>query len=83
MTRPYYSSIGRVTAVIALALLGLGVAGFGLGSIAGMITVKSRLMVTVGTAVSSRPPRSSRRALLTHQATPLGSGVEAVTRQRV
>jgi hypothetical protein len=33
-----------VAAVIALALLGLGVAGFGFGSIAGMITVTSGLM---------------------------------------
>src|SRR2546428_7454841 len=40
-------------------------------------------MVTVGTAVASRPPYRSRRALLTHRAPPLGSGVEAVTRQRV
>src|SRR5207253_9463098 len=41
------------------------------------------LMVTVGTAVASRPPYRSRRALLTHRAPPSGSGVEAVTRQRV
>src|SRR5947208_17163291 len=40
-------------------------------------------MVTVGTAVASRPPYRSRRALLTHRAPPLGSRVEAVTRQRV
>src|SRR5205814_6087473 len=40
-------------------------------------------MVTVGTAVASRPPYRSRRALLTHRAPPSGSGVEAVTRQRV
>src|SRR5439155_26857141 len=39
--------------------------------------------VTVGTAVASRPPYRSRRALLTHRAPPSGSGVEAVTRQRV
>src|SRR5260370_16912155 len=39
-------------------------------------------MVTVGTAVASRPPYRSRRALLTHRAPPSGSGVEAVTRQR-
>jgi hypothetical protein len=41
------------------------------------------LMVTVGTAVASRPPYRSRRALLTHRAPPSGSGVEAMTRQRV
>src|SRR5437899_12928520 len=40
-------------------------------------------MVTVWTAVASRPPYRSRRALLTHRAPPSGSGVEAVTRQRV
>jgi len=40
-------------------------------------------MVTVGTAVTSRPPYRSRRALLTHRAPPSGSGFEAVTRQRV
>src|SRR6266571_2099740 len=40
-------------------------------------------MVTVGTAVASRPPYRSRRALLTHRAPPSGFGVEAVTRQRV
>src|SRR5207248_3776143 len=40
-------------------------------------------MVTVGTAVASRPPYRSRRALLTHRGPPSGSGVEAVTRQRV
>src|SRR3979411_1556930 len=40
-------------------------------------------MVTVGAAVASRPPYRSRRALLTHRAPPSGSGVEAVTRQRV
>src|SRR5216683_1962928 len=40
-------------------------------------------MVTVGTAVASRPLYRSRRALLTHRAPPSGFGVEAVTRQRV
>jgi hypothetical protein len=35
-------------------------------------------MVTVGTTVAGRPPRRSRRALLTHRAPPSGSGVEAV-----
>ena len=40
-------------------------------------------VVTVGAAVASRPPYRSRRALLTHRAPPSGSGVEAVTRQRV
>jgi hypothetical protein len=40
-------------------------------------------MVTVGTAVASRPPYRSRRALLTQRAPPSGSGVEAVTGQRV
>src|SRR5882762_1819382 len=40
-------------------------------------------MVAVGTRISPRPPRRSRRALLTHRAPPSGSGVEAVTRQRV
>jgi uncharacterized protein (TIGR02302 family) len=36
-------------------------------------------MVTVGTAVASRPPHGSRHALLTHRALPSGSGVETVT----
>src|SRR3979409_2014475 len=40
-------------------------------------------MVAVGTRISPRPPHRSRRALLTHRAPPSGSGVEAVTRQRV
>src|SRR5229473_5737223 len=40
-------------------------------------------MVAVGTRISPRPPRRSRRALLTHRAPPSGSGVEAVTGQRV
>src|ERR1700730_6771354 len=40
-------------------------------------------MVAVGTRISPRPPHRSRRALLTHQAPPSGSGVEAVTGQRV
>jgi hypothetical protein len=40
-------------------------------------------MVAVGTAVAGRPPHRSRRALLTHRAPPTGSGVEAVTGQRV
>ena len=35
-------------------------------------------MVTVGTEITPRPPRRSRRALLTHRAPPSGSGVEAV-----
>jgi hypothetical protein len=35
MTRPYDSSIGRVTAVMAFAVPGLSVAGLGVGSIAG------------------------------------------------
>src|SRR6202165_1411001 len=39
--------------------------------------------VAVGTRISPRPPHRSRRALLTHRAPPSGSGVEAVTRQRV
>jgi hypothetical protein len=43
----------------------------------------ARPMVAVGTRVSPRPPHRSRRALLTHRAPPSGSGVEAVTRQRV
>ena len=43
----------------------------------------AQAMVTVGTAVASRPPYRSRRALLTHRAPPSGFGVEAVTRQRV
>src|ERR1700676_1197465 len=49
-------------------------------------TVPSRFrrrMVAVGTRISPRPPHRSRRALLTHRAPPSGSGVEAVTRQRV
>src|SRR5215471_8658246 len=54
------------------------------GTLAGGLTMqKWALRVTVGTAVASRPPYRSRRALLTHRAPPLGSGVEAVTRQRV
>src|SRR3954467_11063681 len=40
-------------------------------------------MVAVGTRISPRPPHRSRPALLTHRAPPSGSGVEAVTRQRV
>src|SRR5467141_1434055 len=40
-------------------------------------------MVAVGTRISPRPLHRSRRALLTHRAPPSGSGVEAVTRQRV
>src|SRR6516164_3787920 len=40
-------------------------------------------MVAVGTAVASRPPHGSRRALLTHRAPPSGSGVEAVQRLRM
>src|SRR5437660_3397642 len=44
---------------------------------------RSDSMGTVGTAVASRPPYRSRRAMLTHRAPPSGSGVEAVTRQRV
>src|SRR5262249_28873015 len=39
--------------------------------------------VAVGTRITPRPPYRSRRALLTHRAPPSGSGVEAVTRQRV
>jgi hypothetical protein len=41
--------------------------------------LQSGPMVTVGTAVASRPPYRSRRALLTHRAAPSGFGVEAVT----
>jgi hypothetical protein len=41
----------------------------------------AQAMVTVGTAVASRPPYGSRRALLTHRALPSGSGVESVTWQ--
>src|SRR3981189_1182561 len=40
-------------------------------------------MVAVGTRISPRAPHRSRRALLTHRAPPSGSGVEAVTRERV
>jgi hypothetical protein len=40
-------------------------------------------MVAVGTRISPRPPHRSQRALLTHRAPPSGSGVEAMTRQRV
>jgi hypothetical protein len=40
-------------------------------------------MVAVGTRISPRPPHRFRRALLTHRAPPSGSGVEAVTMQRV
>jgi len=39
--------------------------------------------VAIGTRITPRPPRRSRRALLTHRAPPLGLGVEAVTRQWV
>src|ERR1700738_5418236 len=39
--------------------------------------------VAGGGRISPRPPHRSRRALLTHRAPPSGSGVEAVTRQRV
>src|SRR6201987_75369 len=39
--------------------------------------------VAVGTRITPRPPRRSRRALLKHRAPPSGSGVEAVTWQRV
>src|SRR5215471_12964423 len=42
-----------------------------------------RPVVAVGTRISPRPPHRSRRALLTHRAPPSGSGVKAVTRQRV
>lgn len=34
--------------------------------------------VAVETRIAPRPPHRSRRALLTHRALPLGSGVEAV-----
>jgi hypothetical protein len=37
MTGPHCSSFGRVTAVAALGATWFGVAGFGVGSIAGMI----------------------------------------------
>src|SRR6202158_1337673 len=40
-------------------------------------------MVAVGTRISPRPPHRFRRALLTRRAPPSGSGLEAVTRQRV
>jgi hypothetical protein len=40
-------------------------------------------MVAVGTRISPRPPHRSRRVLLTHRAPPAGSGVEAVTGERV
>ena len=40
-------------------------------------------MVAEGMRISPRPPHRSRRALLTHRAPPSGSGVEAVTWQRV
>ena len=42
-------------------------------------SLRHHRMVTVGTAVASRPPYRSRRALLTHRAPPSGFGVEAVT----
>src|ERR1700674_5818044 len=44
-------------------------------------TEELAITVTVGTAVASRPPHRSRRALLTHRALPSGSGVETVTGQ--
>ena len=47
------------------------------------VTSARACWVTVGTAVSSRPPYRSRRALLTHRAPPSGPGVETVTGQRV
>jgi len=40
-------------------------------------------MVAVWTRLAPRSPHGSRRALLTHRALPSGSGVEALTRQRV
>jgi hypothetical protein len=43
----------------------------------------SPIWVAVGTRIAPRPPRRSRRALLTHRAPPSGFGVEAVTWQRV
>jgi hypothetical protein len=39
---------------------------------------KAGRKVAVGTRIAPRPPHRSRRALLTHRAPPLGSGVEAV-----
>ena len=39
--------------------------------------------VAVETRIAPRPPRRSRRALLTHRAPPLGSGVKAVQRLRM
>ena len=39
-------------------------------------------MAAVGTRIPPRPPQIPR-ALLTHRAPPSGSGVKAVTRQRV
>jgi hypothetical protein len=43
MTRPYCPSIGKVTAAMAIALPGFGVAGPDAGSIAGMITANRHI----------------------------------------
>ena len=53
----------------------------GSGNIGNTELTRTSSSVTVGTRVSPRPPRRSRRALLTHRAPPLGSGVKAVTGQ--
>jgi putative effector of murein hydrolase len=42
MTMPYCASIGRVKAVVSLALLWFGVVGIGVGSIAGKRTLRKR-----------------------------------------
>src|SRR5262245_18765826 len=47
------------------------------------VAANDRSMVAVGARIAPRPPRRSRRALLTHRAPPSGSGVEAMTGQRV
>src|SRR6202051_4545764 len=67
------------------ASLGVGAAGsaFFLGGFHLLFFFSFLAHVAVGTAVTSRPPHRSRRALLTHRAPPSGFGVEAVTWQRV
>ncbi len=44
---------------------------------------RTALVIAVGTALSSGPPRRSQRALLAHWAPPLGVGVESIVRPGV
>jgi hypothetical protein len=43
--------------------------------------LRAEYVIAVGTALASGPPRRSQRALLTHWAPALGSGVEAHVRE--